>query len=61
MVYGEHDKYVAKGLWEKTIEKINDKKQPYMILPGQDHSPWDFDVAQQVYKEEIRFLSQYLK
>jgi len=32
-----------------------------MILKGQDHSSWDFDVVQQVYREEIKFLSQYVK
>lgn len=61
LVYGEHDKYVAKELREKTIAKVQAKGQPYMILPGQDHSPWDFDLAQQVYQEEISFLSQYIK
>jgi len=61
LVYGEYDKYVAKDLREKTIEKVKTKGQPHMILPGQDHSPWDFDAAQQVYKEEIQFLSKYVK
>lgn len=61
LVYGEHDKYVAKELREKTIAKVQAKGQPYMILPGQEHSPWDFDLAQQVYQEEISFLSQYIK
>ena len=61
LVYGEHDKYVAQELREKTIAKVQAKGQPYMILPGQDHSPWDFDLVQQVYEEEIKFLLQYIK
>jgi pimeloyl-ACP methyl ester carboxylesterase len=61
LVYGEHDKYVSQDLREKTIAKVKGKGQPHIILPGQDHSPWDFDVSQQVYKEEIKFLSQYIK
>ena len=61
LVYGEHDKYVTEELREKTIEKVKAKGQPYMVLPGQDHSSWDFDVVQQVYREEIKFLSQYVK
>lgn len=61
LVYGEHDKYVAKELREKTIAKVQAKGQPYMILPGQEHSPWDFDLAQQVYEEEIKFLLRYVK
>lgn len=61
LVYGEHDKYVSQDLREKTITRVKAKKQPHIILPGQDHSPWDFDLAQQVYKEEIEFLAKYVK
>jgi len=61
LVYGENDRYISKELREKTIEQVKAKGQPYMILPGQDHSPWEFDVAQQVYKEEIQFLARYVK
>jgi len=32
-----------------------------MILSGQDHSPWEFDTAQQVYREEIQFLARYVR
>lgn len=56
LVYGEKDKYVSKKLREKTIKKIKDKNQQYMILPKQDHSSWDFDIAQEVYKKEVKFL-----
>jgi len=61
LVYGEYDKYVAKELREKTIAKVKEKGQPHMVLSGQEHSPWDYDVVQQVYREEIKFLSQYVK
>jgi len=61
LVYGKHDKYVAKELRDKTIDIVKSKGQHHMILPGQDHGTWDYEIAQQVYKEEIQFLSQYLK
>ena len=32
-----------------------------MILKGQDHGPWEFDVAQAVFKEELIFLHKYLR
>lgn len=60
LVYGETDKYVSKELRTQTIEQMKLKNQPYMILPGQDHSSWDYDVAQKVYKEELRFLQKYI-
>lgn len=61
LVYGEHDKYVSQKLREQTIEKVRAKGQLHTVLPGQDHSPWDFDLAQQVYKEELAFLGKYVK
>ena len=59
LVYGEHDKYVSKQLRKKTIEKVCQKGQTYMILPGQDHSPWSFDLAQLVYQNELEFISKF--
>jgi len=32
-----------------------------MVLPGEDHSPWEFVVAQLIYEEEIEFLKKHLK
>jgi hypothetical protein len=59
LVYGEKDRYVSEKLRKKTIKKVKDKKQPYMILPGQDHSPWDYDLMQKVYQKEVDFLKKY--
>ncbi|AKM81279.1 MAG: BAAT/Acyl-CoA thioester hydrolase [candidate division TM6 bacterium GW2011_GWF2_28_16] len=61
LVYGEQDKYITKELRDKTIEMVKAKGQPYMVLSGQNHSSWEFDVTQQVYKEEIEFLAKYVK
>ncbi len=61
LVYGETDKYVDHDLKNKTINIVEGKSQPVMILKGQDHSPWDYDLAQQVYQEEIKILHDYFK
>jgi hypothetical protein len=60
LVYGENDKYISEELRNHVIEAVMKKDQPYMVLPGQDHSPWDFDVAQNVYQEELAFLKKYI-
>jgi hypothetical protein len=61
LVYGEKDRYISELLRKKVLNEISIKGQPSMILPGQDHSPWDFEIAQKVYKEEITFLKKYLR
>jgi hypothetical protein len=38
------------------IEKVKEKSQPFMILKGQNHSPWEYDVCQKVYQEELEFI-----
>ena len=53
LVYGEVDRYVSKELMDKTIKIVKDKKQEVMILKGQDHSPWKYDLVQEVYKQEL--------
>ncbi len=59
LVYGEKDKYISKKLRNKTIEKVKAKNQPYLVLAKQDHSPWDPDLLQKVYKKEVDFLQRY--
>lgn len=58
LVYGEEDKFIAKDLREQVMAKVGEKGQPFMILPGQDHSPWAFDLCQKVYREELDFLQR---
>jgi len=60
LVYGENDRYISEELRNKVIEEVKAKNQPYMILSGQDHSPWDFDIAQKVYEEELAFLKKHI-
>lgn len=60
LVYGEKDRYIENDLKEMVIKKIESKGQPIMILKGEDHSDWDFDTIQNVYKEELEFLDKYL-
>ncbi len=59
LVYGENDKYVRKELREKVIEIVKAKSQPYMVLKDQDHSPWAYDKAQEVYKQELEFIKKH--
>jgi len=59
LVYGENDRYVSKELRERVIELVRQKGEPYMVLKGQDHSPWEFDLVQEVYKQEIAKLKKY--
>lgn len=60
LVYGEKDRYISEDLRNQVIERVKRKNQPYKILPGQDHSPWDFDIAQNVYQEELAFLQKHI-
>ncbi len=59
LVYGEKDRYISKDLVAQVIEETKKKQQPYMVLQGQDHSPWSYDIAQEVYHQQIAFLKNY--
>ncbi len=58
LVYGENDKYISKDLRDKVFEIVKRKGESCMVLEGQDHSPWSFDAAQEVYKEELAKLKE---
>jgi len=60
LVYGEVDRYVKQSLVDKTIRIVKQKRQPVMILKGQDHSPWECNVAQEVYKNELDVLRKFM-
>ena len=60
LVYGEKDRFISEAWRNKTIEIIKGKNQPYMILKGQDHSPWEYEIAQKVYSEQVNFLKTHL-
>ncbi len=59
LVYGEHDSYIAKVVRNEVIEKVREKDQPVMILPGQNHSHWSYDCFQQVFQCELKMLNKY--
>lgn len=61
LVYGENDKYVSKELRDETVKRVLEKGQSVMILKGQNHSPWEYDICNEVYNEEIKFLEKYFK
>ena len=60
LVYGEKDKFMSKVLRNKVIEKVRAKNQPYLVLKGQDHSPWEYELVQKVYSEELELLGKYI-
>lgn len=60
LVYGETDKYVDQDLKNKTIDIVKSKSQQVMILKGQDHSPWDYDLARSVFESELALLEKYM-
>ncbi len=60
LVYGENDRYVSPELRQRVIETVRRKGQEVLILPGQDHSPWDPTLCQQVYGAELAMLDRAL-
>lgn len=60
LVYGDKDRFVERELMDKTMEIVKSKNQPYMVLKGQDHSPWEYDLVQKVYKEELAKLKEFM-
>ena len=60
LVFGESDKYISEAERNEFKEIVQSKGEDYMILPGQDHSDWEFEWAQRVYEEEIKKLKKCL-
>ena len=60
MVFGESDKYINEESRNEFKKIVESKGEDYMVLPGQDHSDWEFKWAQRVYEEEIKKLKKYL-
>lgn len=56
LVYGEEDRYVAKNLRMNTIKQVGQKNGQVLILSGENHSPWKFDTALMVMKEQLELL-----
>jgi len=56
LVYGEEDKYISQDLRDRVIKIVKEKGQAVKILKGQDHSPWEYDLCQEVYQEELKLL-----
>lgn len=60
LVYGESDRYVQKEVMQKTVALVKEKGFEVIILKGQDHSPWTYDLVQMVYEKELQLLDKYL-
>lgn len=61
LVYGENDKYVSQELRDETVKEVKEKNQSVMILKGQGHSPWEYDICNEVYAQELNFLEKYFE
>ena len=60
LVFGEHDRFDPDGLRHHAIERVRARGHEVTVLPGQDHSIWDYDLAQGVYGLERDFLQKHL-
>ncbi|HET9017219.1 MAG TPA: alpha/beta fold hydrolase [Thermomicrobiaceae bacterium] len=60
LVYGEQDRYVSPELRRQVIEVVQRKGQQALVLPEQDHSPWDPALCEEVYRSEISLLARAL-
>lgn len=56
LVYGEDDKFISQELRDKAIQIVKCKNQQFMVLKGQDHSSWEFEKTQEVFKEELELI-----
>jgi pimeloyl-ACP methyl ester carboxylesterase len=59
LVYGEKDRYIPQELRNKVINMVKTNGQPVIILKGQNHSPWEYDLCQKVYTEELKLIKKY--
>jgi len=60
LVYGEKDRYIENDLMNEVIDKVKQKGQTAIVLPGQDHSPWEFNVVQTAYRQQLKKLQECL-
>lgn len=56
LVYGENDKYISQELRTRVMGAVKAKGQSVKILAGQDHSPWEYNLCQEIYKEELEMI-----
>lgn len=59
LVYGETDRFVSPQLKQRVIDSVKDKKQPIMILAGQDHMMWDYEISEKIFKTELNLIKEY--
>lgn len=61
LVYGEKDKFVSEKLRKHVVDAVENKGQQVLILKGQNHTGWDYDVCQEVFRTELEFIEKYLR
>lgn len=60
LVFGEQDHFDPEGLRHHAIARVSALGHQVTVLPGQDHSSWDYDVTQGVYELDRKFLRKHL-
>lgn len=60
LAYGEKDRYISQELRDQVVKVVTNKGQFVKILKGQNHSPWEYDLCQKIYKEELEILERCL-
>jgi len=58
LVYGEKDKYISQKTRERAIKAVKAKGQEAIVLSGQDHSAWEYNIVQKVYMKELQVLQK---
>jgi len=61
LVYGEKDTFVSEKLRKHVVDAVRNKGQQVMILKGQNHIGWEYDICQEVFKTELEFIKKYLR
>ncbi len=59
LVFGESDKYISEKSRNEFKKIVKAKGEDFLLLPGQDHSDWEFKWAWKIYQEEIQKLKKY--
>lgn len=52
--------FISKELRDKVINAVKNNKQQCMILKGQGHMGWEYNVCEKVFKTELTFIKNYL-
>lgn len=58
LVYGEEDRFINQEIRNQIVKKVETKGGHVMILKGENHSPWKYNISQEVYTTELKLLKE---